>query len=172
MFAHGLKRLVNTRFFPGACVRALPSPQSGANSSSLYRFLSVMSPHGFIVFAAAACHENRALSTLILLLCETSVCVVQIKSKCSFLRACSGITHNKKKTGAAASDAEMMSRPFLYKQTPPKQTKRNHLHPFPPLLDLSFTNELFGKTPPHRVPPCPCTQGRGLQAPPFSCEQE
>lgn len=43
-------------------MRALPSLSlsawSGANSSSLYGFLSVMSPHGSIVTAAAACHDT------------------------------------------------------------------------------------------------------------------
>lgn len=73
MFAHGLKRLVNTRFLRSVRARPALSAHAGASSSSLYRFLSLMSPHGFIVLAAAACHET-GLSIHIVLLFGTCTC--------------------------------------------------------------------------------------------------
>lgn len=67
MFAHGLKRLVNTCFLRSVRARPALSAWSGANSSSLYRFLSVMSSHGFIVLAAAACQETGLSIHVVLL---------------------------------------------------------------------------------------------------------
>lgn len=152
MFAHGLKCLVNTRFLRSVHAPCPLSAWSGANSSSLYGFLSVtqfrcssssssssslscdgpLSPRRAFVCILHTSHPNRNLT-------------FRLKPSCKTRESCSGTSDNK--AGAAAGDAEI--KPLSSPQEPSKpnhnhlykKPNTNQLHPFsPPFLWVSLMN--------------------------------